>query len=217
MFQLQAQKRKLIFNTTNPSELSSAYKTAKMDDAECQETVIKANSNFQEAEKDSQFETAEKEPLPTEGNEIVNGRGDSKVVDETVESAGVLQNPSSTGPPIHERIADESTADQSTADQSTADQYIPLIELMQPVPSNPSQVSTSSFGKPKRAPRKPKAKSCYFQLAENISDELATMNEKLHKRLRSSLDVLKSEEHVPMEGLGDFGEDSYVFVPQQGD
>ena len=178
-----------------------------MDDAECQETVIKANSNFQEAEKDSQFEAAEKEPLPTEGNEIVNGRGDSKVVDETVESAGVLQNPSSTGPPIHERIADESTADQ----------YIPLIELMQPVPSNPSQVSTSSFGKPKRAPRKPKAKSCYFQLAENISDELATMNEKLHKRLRSSLDVLKSEEHVPMEGLGDFGEDSYVFVPQQGD
>lgn len=118
----------------------------------------------------------------------------------------MLQNPSSTGPPTYERIADEATADQ----------YIPLIELMQPVPSNPSQDASSFSGKLKKAPKKQKTKACYLQLAENISVELATMNEKLHKRLRSSLDVLKNKEHVPMEGLGDFEEDSYVFVGQRG-
>lgn len=204
---LQAQKRKLISNTTTPSELPSAFKTAKMDDGDLSETGIIGNSSFQEVENDFQCKTADKEQLPTEGNEIVNDRDEREVVDDTVESAGVLQNPSSTGPPTYERIADEATADQ----------YIPLIELMQPVPSNPSQDASSFSGKLKKAPKKQKTKACYLQLAENISVELATMNEKLHKRLRSSLDVLKNKEHVPMEGLGDFEEDSYVFVGQQED
>ena len=191
-----------MFNTTAQSEPSSAFKTAKMDDAESSETGITASSSSQEAET-----TAEKEQLQSEVNEVPCDEGGAEVTDEVVGHAGILQNPSCAGPSSYERIANEPSPEQ----------YIPLIQLMQSTPKSPSQVPRPSRGKPKKAPKGRNGKGCYHQLAESLAVELATMNEKLHKKLRNSFDELQGNEPDASQGLGELEDDSYVFVHRQGD
>lgn len=180
-----------------------------MDDADPAEAAIVAATSSQEPTVCNYdlWKTAEKEERsPCKGSEVMFD-GDA---DETsyldMDDGRQMQNSSSTGQPQPQETIDDEQG-----------QYIPLVQLMQPIPSRSPPQSPPASPKSKNSSKGRKAKGCYHELAENLAVELASMNEKLHKKLRSSLDVLQTKEPGDVQGLGEVEEDSYVFVNQQGD
>ena len=113
----------------------------------------------------------------------------------------------------------ESAVDNKQADEPTSEeQYIPLVQLMVPPPSGPPPRPPPPSAKPRKVPKGQKGKGCYHKLAENVAVELASVNEMLHQKLRSSFEALQAKEQSSdMQGLGELEEDSYVFVNQQGE
>ncbi len=176
-----------------------------MDNSEPSKPVMEAAPSSQEAETDDMWKTAEKETLPSKENEVpCNGDAAEATKENVVEFQ--VQNTLPTGEPPCESIP---------KDTVSKDQYIPLVQLMQPLPSRPPQRPPPP-AKVKKASKGRKGKGCYHQLAENLAVELASMNEKLHQKLRSSLDVMQTREPGDEQQLGEVEEDSYVFVNQQG-
>ena len=120
-----------------------------------------------------------------------------------------MQSTSSSGPALVDQQVDEAMSEG---------QYIPLVQLMVPPPSGPPPRPPPPSIKPKNVPKGRKGKSHYHQLAENVAVELASMNERLHQKLRSSFEKLQTKEQMSsdVQALGEVEEDSYVFVNQQG-
>lgn len=154
---------------------------------------------------DDRWKTAEQEKLPSKENEVPCDGDAAEATKENVVEFQV-QNPLPTGQPPCEMVPE---------DTASREQYIPLVQLMQPPPSRPPQRPPPP-AKVKKASKGRKGKGCYHQLAENLAVELASMNEKLHQKLRSSLDVVQTKEPDDEQELGEVEEGSYVFVNQQG-
>lgn len=179
-----------------------------MDDTEPLEAGIAEVPSSQEAATDSvcnddPCKTAEKEKLPSKENE--EPCESPQTTEETVVGFQV-QNPLPAEQPQYESIPDPASREQ----------YIPLVQLMQPPPSRPPQRPPPPTKVKKATKGRKGGKGCYQQLAENLAVELASMNEKLHQKLRVSSDILQTKELGDVQHFGEV-EESYVFVNQQGD
>ncbi|XP_078345769.1 uncharacterized protein LOC144631230 [Oculina patagonica] len=205
----QAPKRKFLSNPPAQSETSSAFKTAKMDDSEPSVPGMVAAPSSQEAAtgdvcNDDLWKTTEEEKLPSKENEVPC---DGDAAEATKENVVEFQ--------VQNTLPRQPPCESVPEDTAPKDQYIPLVQLMQPPPSRPPQRPPPP-AKVKKASKGRKGNGCYHQLAENLAVELASMNEKLHQKLRSSLDVMQTKEPGDEQQLGEVEEDSYVFVNQQG-
>ena len=209
-FYLQAPKRKFLFNSSAPSEPSSAFKTAKMDDSEISEAVMLTPSS-QEATYTSSSTGSYELGSPFQQCKVQGSEKSSKAADEVIDGVDVRLieqiTSSSEQPPINK-------VPMSTP--ISGEKYTPLVQLMVPPPSGPPPRPPPPSAKPGKVPKGHKGKGCYSQLAENVAVELASMNEKLHQKLRSSFEMLQVKENGT-QGLGEVEEDSYVFVNQQGE
>lgn len=178
-----------MVNTTAPLEPNSTFKTAKMDDPAISEAEkLPPDSSEPGTNVTSSFEFG----LPSkESKEQDEGR--TQTVVTLVESWSSV-------------VADKGNMPFS------GEQYTPLVQLMAPLPTGqPPQPSPPST-KPRKGPDG--AKGCYTKLAENVAFELAAVNEQLNEKLRTSFGKQQSENRLG-QGL-DEGEDTYVFVNQQG-
>ena len=178
-----------MVNTTAPLNPNSAFKTAKMDDPAISEAEkLPPDSSEHGTNVTSSFEFG----LPSkESKEQDEGRTQTVVM--LVESWSSV-------------VADKDNVPFS------GEQYTPLVQLMAPLPTGqPPQPPTPST-KPRKGPDG--AKGCYTKLAENVAFELAAVNEQLNEKLRTSFEKQQSENRLG-QGL-DEGEDTYVFVNQQG-
>ena len=193
-----------MFNFPAQSGPGCTFKTARMDDAELPEAACSS----QEASMGTvgyNFES------PAQNKAQSTGNGD-EAANESISDADVqrckVQIPSSSVlPSQHDGQTDEATS---------GEQYIPLVHLMVPPPSGPPPRPPPPSVKPRKVPKGGKGKGCYHQLAANVAVELASMNESLHQKLRSSLEVLQAKESSDGLELGELEDDSYVFVNQQG-
>lgn len=181
-----------MVNITTPLEPNSAFKTAKMDDPAISEAEkLPPDSSEPGTNVTSSFEFG----LPSkESKEEDEGRTQTVVM--RVESWS------------------SDAADKDNVPFS-GEQYTPLVQLMAPLPNGqppqPPQPPPPST-KPRKGPDG--AKGCYTKLAENVAFELAAVNEQLNETLRTSFEKQWSENR---RGQGmDEGEDTYVFVNQQG-
>lgn len=143
---------------------------------------------------------------PSKKNRVQEAEDSNEESNESADGADVMhimQSPSSSGPALIDQQIDEAMSEG---------QYIPLVQLMGPPPRPPPPSI-----KPKNVPKGQKGKSHYHQLAENVAIELASMNERLHQKLRSSFEKLQAKEQLSsdVQPLGEVEEDSYVFVNQQ--
>lgn len=178
-----------MVNTTAPLEPNSAFKTAKMDDPAISEAEkLPPDSSEPGTNVTSSFEFG----LPSkESKEEDEGR--TQTVVRLVESLSSV-------------VADKDNLPFS------GEQYTPLVQLMAPLPTGqPPQPPPPSI-KPRKGPDG--AKGCYTKLAENVAFELAAVNEQLNETLRTSFEKQRSENRRGQEM--DEGEDTYVFVNQQG-
>ena len=149
---------------------------------------------------------------PSKKNRIQEAENSAEVSNEGADGTDVMhitQSPSSSGPALIDQQIDEAMSEG---------QYIPLVQLMVPPPSGPPPRPPPPSIKPKNVPKGRTGKSHYHQLAENVAVELASMNERLHQKLRSSFEKLQAKEELSsdVQPLGEIEEDSYVFVNQQG-
>lgn len=207
-FQPQAPKRKFLFNPPAQSEPNSVFKTAKMDDTKPMEAEIVEAPTSQEVPTSSVSNTdlwkmTENDKLPSKENEVPRSGDGADAADESMVEFQ-MQNPLPTEQPPSERIADGSMP---------REQYIPLVELMQP-PPKPAPQRPPPPVKPRKVNKGRKGKGCYHQLAENLAVELQAINEKLVNQKLRSLEIKEPDELQELPGMG---EDSYVFVNQQGD
>lgn len=146
---------------------------------------------------DEPSNTTDNNKLPSKEN-VVQISGE--VADES------MQNPLPTGQPPSERVDDGPLP---------REQYIPLVELMQPLPK-PAPERPPPLAKPRKATKGRKGKGCYHQLAEDLAVELQAINEKLvNQKLRNK--VSQVIETGDVQEPPRLEEDSYVFVSQQGD
>lgn len=148
---------------------------------------------------------------PSKKNRVQEAEDSNEESNESADGADVMhimQSPSSSGPALIDQQIDEAMSEG---------QYIPLVQLMVPPPSGPPPRPPPPSIKPKNVPKGQKGKSHYHQLAENVAIELASMNERLHQKLRSSFEKLQAKEQLSsdVQPLGEVEEDSYVFVNQQ--
>ena len=176
-----------MVNTTTPLEPNGTFKTAKMDDPAISEAEkLPPDSSEPGTNVVSSFEFG----LPSK---------ESKEEDE-----GRIQ----TVPmPVESWSSD--AADKNNVPFS-GEQYTPLVQLMAPLPTGQPPRPPPPSTKPRKSP----AKGCYTKLAENVAFELAAVNEQLNETLRTSFEKQQSENRLG-QGL-DEGEDTYVFVNQQG-
>ena len=155
---------------------------------------------------DDLWKTTEKEKMPSKENEVPYSGDGAEATKEGVVEFQMQDITLPTEQRPCERVPDDSVS---------REQYIPLVQLMQPLPRQPPQRPPPPT-KVKKASKGRKGKGCYHELAENLAVELASMNEKLHQKLRSSLDVMQTKEPGDVQDVSEV-EDSYVFVNQQGD
>lgn len=178
-----------MVNTTAPLEPNSAFKTAKMDDPAISEAEkLPPDSSEPGTNVTSSFEFG----LPSkESKEEDEGR--TQMVVRLVESWSSV------------------AADKDNLPFS-GEQYTPLVQLMAPLPTGQPPQPPPPSTKPRKGPDG--AKGCYTKLAENVAFELAAVNEQFNETLRTSFEKQRSENR---RGQGmDEGEDTYVFVNQQG-
>ena len=178
-----------MVNTTAPLEPNSAFKTAKMDDPAISEAEkLPPDSSEPGTNVTSSFEFG----LPSkESKEEDEGR--TQTVVRLVESWSSV------------------AADKDNL-LFSGEQYTPLVQLMAPLPTGQPPQPPPPSTKPRKGPDG--AKGCYTKLAENVAFELAAVNEQLNETLRTSFEKQRSENR---RGQGmDEGEDTYVFVNQQG-
>ena len=184
-----------------------------MDDSKISEAVMLTPSS-QEATYTTSSAGSEL-GSPSQQSKVQSSEKSSEVADEGIDDADVRlieQITSSSGqPPINR------PGDMPMSTPVSGEQYTPLVQLMVPPPSSvPPPRPPPPSAKPRKNPKGHKGKGCYSQLAENVAVELASMNERLHQKLRSSFEMLQAKENDVQE-LGEVEEDSYVFVNQQGE
>ena len=178
-----------MVNTTTPLEPNSAFKTAKMDDPAISEAEkLPPDSSEPGTNVVSSFEFG----LPSK---------ESKEQDEGRTKTVVIQEESWSSVIANKDIVPFS-----------GEQYTPLVQLMAPLPTGQPPQPPPPSTKPRKGPDG--AKGCYTKIAENVAFELAAVNEQLNEKLRTSFEKQQSENRLA-QGL-DEGEDTYVFVNQQG-
>ena len=178
-----------MVNTTAPLEPNSAFKTAKMDDPAISEAEkLPPDSSEPGTNVVSSFEFG----LPSK---------ESKEQDEGRTKTVVIQEESWSSVIANKDIVPFS-----------GEQYTPLVQLMAPLPTGQPPQPPPPSTKPRKGPDG--AKGCYTKIAENVAFELAAVNEQLNEKLRTSFEKQQSENRLA-QGL-DEGEDTYVFVNQQG-
>ena len=178
-----------MVNTTAPLEPNSVFKTAKMDDPAISEAEkLPPDSTEPGTNVTSSFEFG----LPSKESEEQDEGGTKAVVIDVASWSSV--------------VADKDNVPFS------GEQYTPLVQLMPPLPTGQPPRPPPPSTKPRKGPDG--AKGCYTKLAENVAFELAAVNEQLNETLRTSFEKPQSENRLG-QGL-DEGEDTYVFVNQQG-
>lgn len=170
------------------------------------EADITAVPNSEEVPTGSRYDD---EPLNiTDNNKLPPKESEVQISGEVAEVADEsMQNPLPTGQPLFERVDDGPLP---------REQYIPLVELMQPLPK-PAPERPPPLAKPRKATKGRKAKGCYHQLAEDLAVELQAINEKLVNQKLHNLEVSQVTELGDVQEPPRLEEDSYVFVSQQGD
>ena len=205
---IQAPKRKFVLNSSAQSETSGAYKTPKMDDEDSSATASASSS--QEASlgiSSSDFESPSKKnklQFTEHGSETADA--ELQNIDSRLEMRSPLMSKPLTDYEESEKVA-------------PGEQYIPLVQLMVPPPSAPPPRPPPPSSAPKKVAKGSKSKNCYHQLAESVAAELATVNERLHQKLRSSFEKLQSNEQLcnGVQALEEVEEDTYVLVNQRGE
>lgn len=196
-----------MLNSSAQSETSGTFKTPKMDDENSSATASVSNS--QEASlgiSSFDFES------PSKKNKLQCTENGSETADNESQNTDSREMQS---PLISKALTDYKESEKV----APGEQYIPLVQLMVPPPSVPPPRPPLPLSTSKKVTKGRKSKNCYHQLAQSVAAELATMNERLHWKLRSSFEKLQSSEQLckDVQALEEVEEDTYVLVNQRGE